>query len=166
MVAVPAAEQIRNALRQYTKSRLDFFAGALDPLESSRASSLMAAALKDLWSGVKSAVDADSQLARTSQIVPAANAVIDMDATRSWASHNQTPPSVIVLLAICAIVSSGLMGHSSGQAGRRHLGHWIALNVLIMLVLFVVLDFDRPRRGLIRVNHAPLVEVLESMNSE
>jgi hypothetical protein len=34
-----------------------------------------------------------------------------------------------------------------------------------MLILFVVLDFDRPRRGLIQVNHAPLIELRASMKS-
>jgi hypothetical protein len=64
-----------------------------------------------------------------------------------------------VLLVVCVLVSNLLMGHSSGQAGVRHTGLWAALNVLLVMVLFVVLDFDRPRRGLIRVDHAPLAEL-------
>lgn len=57
------------------------------------------------------------------------------------------------------------MGHSSGQVGRRHLGLWLALNVLVALVLFVVLDFDRPRRGLIQINHQPLIELRETLKT-
>ena len=69
------------------------------------------------------------------------------------------PDPVLVLLALCMVMSSGVAGYSSGQAGRRHIGLWIALNILVLLVLFVVLDFDRPRRGLVQVSHAPLIEL-------
>jgi hypothetical protein len=57
------------------------------------------------------------------------------------------------------LVSGLLLGHSSGQAGRRHAGLWVASNLILALVLFVVLDFDRPRRGLIRVDQRPLIEL-------
>ena len=128
-----------------------------------RTTKAMDAAMVELWSGVEDGVKADHELARTSEIVPAANEVIDLSATRAWASHNQMPASVLVLLAVSMVISSGLVGHSSGQVGRRHLELWIGTNVLVMLVLFVVLDFDRPRRGLIQINHTPLIELRESM---
>jgi hypothetical protein len=62
------------------------------------------------------------------------------------------------------VLSAGLMGHSSGQTERRHLGLWIALHVLVSLVLFEIIDFDRPRRGLIRMNHAPLIELQKTLH--
>jgi hypothetical protein len=158
-----SGKRIRESLRSYTNLRLEHFERALESSEFQRTTKAMDTILVELWSAVEDGVTMDHELARTSQIVPAANEVIDLSATRAWASHNHLPPSVLLLLAACMGVSSGLMGHSSGQVGRRHLGLWIALNVLVMLVLFVVLDFDRPRRGLIQVNHAPLIELRESM---
>ena len=163
LLGEPARNRIRAALHRYTDLRLEHFERALVPGEYQRTTKAMDAAMVDLWSAVEDGVKADHELARTSQIVPAANEVIDLSATRAWASHNQMPPSVLLLLAVCMIISSGLVGHSSGQVRRRHLGLWIGLNILVMLVLFVVLDFDRPRRGLIQVNHAPLIELRESM---
>jgi len=67
------------------------------------------------------------------------------------------------LLGICIVISSGLTGHSDGAIGRRHLGLWLGFNLLLGLLLYVMLDFDRPRRGLIRVSQAPLIELRESM---
>ena len=61
------------------------------------------------------------------------------------------------------VISGALVGHSSAKAGERHPGLWIALNVLIMLVVFVILDFDRPRRGLIQISQRPLIDVQEEM---
>ena len=163
LLAEPARSHIRTVLQRYTDVRIEHFERALEPGEYQRTTKAMDAAMVDLWSAVEDGVKADHELAHTSQIVPAANEVIDLSATRAWASHNQMPASVLFLLAVCMIISSGLVGHSSGQVGRRHLGLWIGLNILVMLVLFVVLDFDRPRRGLIQVNHAPLIELRESI---
>jgi len=68
-----------------------------------------------------------------------------------------------VLLLCSVIISSLLLGHSSGQAASRHVGLWMASNVVLALVIYVVLDFDRPRRGVILVDQTPLVELRESL---
>jgi hypothetical protein len=41
----------------------------------------------------------------------------------------------------------------------------LGINLLIVMLAFVVLDFDRPRRGLIRVDQSPLIQVRESMRA-
>ncbi|MFO0886094.1 MAG: hypothetical protein U0894_18245 [Pirellulales bacterium] len=163
LLAEPARSRMQDALRNYTDMRLEHFEKGLDPAEYQRTSAAMDVLLSELWSAVEDGVKADSELARTAQIVPAANEVIDMSATRAWASHNHLPVSTLLLMAVCMVVSGGLQGHSSGQVRRRHLELWLTLNVLVMLLLFVVIDFDRPRRGFIRVNHAPLIELQKSM---
>jgi hypothetical protein len=89
----------------------------------------------------------------------AANEVIDLSSTRAWAGRNHLPAPVLTLLLASVLVYSLLLGHSSGQAGRRHVGLWLASNLILALVMYVVLDVDRPRRGLIRVDQTPLVEL-------
>lgn len=157
-----AGKRIRAALRTYTDLRLELYERALEPEQNQRISKAMDDELAELWSAVDDAF-AEPSMVIAAQIVPAANEVIDLSATRAWATHNHLSPPVIVLLAACMIVSSFLTGHSSGKAARRHVGLWIALNILVALVLFVILDFDRTRRGLIQINHAPLVELRQSM---
>jgi hypothetical protein len=55
-----------------------------------------------------------------------------------------------------------MTGHALGQAGRRHVLLSLALNLLILVVAFVVLDFDRPQRGVIQVDQTPLIQVRAS----
>lgn len=165
LLADPARTEIRQTLRQYTETRIRYFEEALHLEESRHISQEMDADMEALWQEVETAAAADLQAVHFSQIIPAANEVIDLNSTRAWASQNQTPGSVIMLLAVCSVVATTLMGHSSGQAGVRHVGLWIALNVLIVLVLYVILDFDRPRRGLIQLNHQPLIDLRESLKS-
>jgi len=163
LLSEPARGEIRRALRRYTDLRLEHFEHVLEPGEYRRTTSGMDSCLGSLWSGVEDAMKGDRQQVIASQIVPAANEVIDLSAARAWATHNQLPPSVLFLLAICMLASAFLLGHSSGQVGRRHVPLWVAMNLLVLLVLYTIMDFDRSRRGLIQISHAPLIELQRSM---
>jgi hypothetical protein len=73
------------------------------------------------------------------------------------------PDVVIIGLLLIAFVSSALMGFGFGREGRRAL---IIKGVFALMVAFVfglVLDLDRPQRGIIRVNLAPMEYVQQSM---
>jgi hypothetical protein len=165
LLVEPANSQIRTALRRYTDFRLASFERGIDPREFERLADSMHATLEVLWAGVTQAVGADRQLVIASQIVPAANEVIDLSATREWIRRFHMPPSVVWLLAMSIIVCGAMTGHALGEAGPRHVGLMLGFNLLIVMVAFVVLDFDRPRRGLIRVDQTPLIQLRESMRS-
>jgi hypothetical protein len=154
-----ATSAMANAVRHVTLER------GLDPREFERLADTMHATLDELWSAVAQAVSVDGQLALTSAIVPAANEVIDLSATREWMRRYHMPASVIWLLGFSIILCGAMTGHALGEAGHRHLGLALILNLLILMVAFVVLDFDRPRRGLIRVDQTPLIQLRESMRS-
>lgn len=164
LLADAERDQIRSVLRRYVDARLERFENGLDANIRQRTSAEMDQLLEKLWNQVELANKSSREAVRTSQIVAAANDVIDLSSTREWAVRNHIPLPVLALLATCVVVSSILIGHSSGQNGRRYMGLWAALNVLLVLVLFVVLDFDRPRRGFIQVDHAPLIELKASFD--
>ncbi|QDU87039.1 hypothetical protein Pla175_03940 [Pirellulimonas nuda] len=159
----PQRSAIRATLVKFVDARLAYFDDGLNIERSKQARDTMGGLLNDLWRQVEAAAAADATQTRTSQIVPAANDVIDLASTRDFAAASHLQPAVLWLLVTCVLVFSLLIGHSSGQSTIRHLGLWCALNLLFGMVLFVVLDFDRPRRGLIQVNHTPLVELRASM---
>ncbi|PQO31515.1 hypothetical protein [Blastopirellula marina] len=166
LLSLPESTSIRLHLKRYTQLRLDYFVNGLQREVMMEDENAMAEELTALWAQVEAAADHQPDKVRLSQIVPAANSVIDLNSMRAWSVRNPLPVSILILLAICLVVSGGIMGHSSGQVGKRFLGLWFCLNILVTLVLFVVLDFDRPRRGLIQVDHTPLVELEASMHDE
>lgn len=157
-----AAAGIQQVLREFLVVRLACVAPGFPRSKTREAALEMDRLMNRLWQVVESEARQQPQRALASQIVPAANEVIDLDTTRAWAADNHLPGSVFFLLAACLMISCLLIGHSSGQADHRHVGLWLALNSLLLMVLFVVLDFDRPLRGLIRVDHAPLLELQAS----
>jgi hypothetical protein len=154
----------RDALRRYTDLRIALFEQALDHDAVRRISQEMDGQLAGLWAHVEQSARDDPDLTHHSSIVPAVNTMIDLSSTRAWMMRNHVPPSVLLMLGVCMVVSGALTGQSFGQVGRRSIGLWTIQNLVLAVVLFVVLDFDRPRRGLIKVNHQPLVELRSSLN--
>lgn len=63
---------------------------------------------------------------------------------------------MLVLLA-GAMLAVGALGYQMGLAGRRHLV--LALLLLLMMsgAMVMIIDFNRARLGLTRINPAPLV---------
>ncbi|PQO35700.1 hypothetical protein C5Y96_08580 [Blastopirellula marina] len=163
LLGEPQKSELQQSLKRFTNLRLKHFELALDHDAYDETLSQMQTELDQIWHSVETTAQTQPDRVVPSQIVPAANSVIDLNTTRLWSARNHMPQPVVILLCICIIVSSMITGHSSGQVGKRYLGLWFAFNVLLTLVLFVILDFDRPRRGLIQVDHHPLVEVLETM---
>ena len=156
-------DRIRTALRTYADARLENYQRGVDSKEYRRTTTDMLVALDQLWAGVEQAVRVDPERARVSLIIPAANEVIDLSAKHTWSDHNQMPVSVLLLLAATIVITSVLIGQALAESGQRHVGLWLAMNILLVLVIFVILDFDRPLRGLIRMNQTPLIEVRQSM---
>ncbi len=152
-------ERIRAILRRYLEFRLVQYRADRDEAALARAQAQIDQHLAELWKAVEEANRRGPDTVRNSLIVPAANEVIDLSSTRTWANRNHLPEPVLFLLMASVLVACLLLGHSSGQAERRHRSLWLAANVIFALVLYVVLDFDRPRRGLIRVDPTPLIEL-------
>ena len=60
-------------------------------------------------------------------------------------------------------VTAAVLGYSAGIAAHRPPLASALLIALIALVTYLIVDLDRPRRGLILVSQAPLVELQKSM---
>lgn len=165
LVAEPARSEIRAALRRYTDLRLESFERGSDQREFERLAAQMRGTLDSLWVGVAHAVSVDRNVAHISAIIPAANDVIDLSATREWMRRYHMAPAVVLLMGLSIAICSAMIGHALGEGGRRRVVLSLGINLLIILVAFVVLDFDRPQRGLIRVDQTPLIQARESMNA-
>jgi hypothetical protein len=60
-------------------------------------------------------------------------------------------------------VALGFLGHGCGLGGQRRFVSTVLVTVLIALALAVILDLDRPRRGLIQVSQDSMIRLKASM---
>ncbi len=58
---------------------------------------------------------------------------------------------------------SFLTGKQQGVAQKAWLSSTLSFVVLVVLVIFVTLDLNQPRRGLIMVNREPFMRLIQSI---
>ncbi|MGB5344761.1 MAG: hypothetical protein WBN23_01220, partial [Woeseia sp.] len=64
------------------------------------------------------------------------------------------------------ILTGSLIGYAAGVSGSRVSKGSYILVALIVVLVFIIIDLDRPRRGLIEVNQASLVSLAEAVRNE
>jgi hypothetical protein len=84
-------------------------------------------------------------------------------ASRLAAYDEILPWSIVLLLFLSSIVPSFLMGMKQGETHKLHYSGTLSFIVLVSLVIFVTLDLNQPRRGLIRVNQEPFERLVNSL---
>lgn len=93
----------------------------------------------------------------------ALNAMIDVTATRNMQVRLHPPPVIFAVLFILAMASALVAGYGMAGAKRRSWLHVIGFATVMALSVYVILDIEYPRLGLIRVGDQALAELLDSM---
>ena len=70
----------------------------------------------------------------------------------------RVPEVVLLLLFTVFIASGGMLGYSSGLSGKRVVAPTLMVSFLIAMIVFIIIiDLDRPKRGLIMVDQSSLL---------
>lgn len=72
------------------------------------------------------------------------------------AKLRRVPEVVILLLLVCGCVTAAMLGHGCGLGGARFSVSQIAQYLIIALILAIIIDLDRPARGLNIIDHSSL----------
>jgi hypothetical protein len=97
----------------------------------------------------------------TARLVEALNETIDLEGLQRAARAARVPLSVLMLVIIATLLTAGALGYGFGIARRRVIIGNVAFSALVASIVFTILDFDRPDRGLIRVSESILVTLHE-----
>lgn len=116
-----------------------------------------------LWSLAISATEVDPRPVTTGAFVKSLNDVIDSQGKRNALLQMQVPEVVLILLFIVFISSGGIMGYSAGLSGKRMFVPIVLVSTLITLIVFIIIDLDRPKRGLIQVNQSVMIDLLNDV---
>ena len=164
---LPAAAQpeLRRKFRRYAEARLAVFR-LLPDFAASNAEAVRANELqRSIWNEVIAALPGVPQSA-TLMLLPALNEMFDITSSRAIAGQAHTPLVILCALAVLALFCCLLAGY--GLAGENPLGsalRMIGFALIVTLAIFVILDLDYPRVGLIRLDYADqaLIDVLAGM---
>ncbi len=117
----------------------------------------------DLWDLAARAVEEDPNPVRTGMFVSALNEMTDSLNSRNSALERHVPEIVLFLLYGTFLMTGCIVGFASGLSGHRTSFATYIMVGLIVLLVFIIIDLDRPRRGLIEVSQNSMLELQRSM---
>ncbi len=149
-------------IKQYIDLRVEVTHIDLTKHEARKAYNNKVSALQNkLWALSILAANEDPRAVTTGAFLNALTEVIDSQGKRNAILQMHVPEVVLILLFIVFIASGGILGYSSGLSGKRIVAPAILVSFLIALIVFIIIDLDRPKRGLIQVNKQILLELQE-----
>ena len=77
--------------------------------------------------------------------------MIDAQGKRNDQLGRQVPHAIFYVLFVIFIATGGLTGYASGLGKTNSRIPSVVLSFLICLIVFIIIDLDRPRRGTIKV---------------
>ena len=164
---LPAAVQpaIRGKFRDYTKIRLGAFQKFPDFEAADREIERGTMIQGEIWKIAVASLDEPAFQPARILVLPALNAMFDIATTRTMAFETHPPAIIFVVLIVVALVVSYLVGDIMAGDPRRNWRHMIAFALTISLTLYVILDLEFPRLGLLRVEDFDqvLINVLAQM---
>ena len=165
---LPAAAQpgLRDLFKRYLDARLDTYRNP-DDVDATKAAWDHSLKLQEeIWEQGVSAGQAAPTTVPSMLFLPAVNQMIDITRTRLLATRMHPPPIVYAMLAVVALVGALLAGfHMAGSQARSWL-HTFGFAAVLAATVYVILDMEYPRLGLIRVDAVDelLVDLRRSMD--
>lgn len=157
---LPAANQgpLRQAFRHYTELRSTAYRhggqSALQQQEQATTTALQ----NQIWQQALAASQHPQAAPQAGVLLlPALNEMFDITTTRAMASQNHPPMVVYLLLGILVLVGALLIGFDSAANVQRSWLHIVVFAAIMALAVFVIVDLEYPRQGLIRVDNADQV---------
>ena len=157
--------EAKDDLRRYLRLRTE--AGVVPADQAQRRARLVdnaEAAFDELWVAAAKWTAGGGGPASVSYAA-SLNDMIDSLGARDAAIERHVPEVVILMLFGTFVLSGAMLGFSSGLAGTLPATPVYLMLALIVLLVFMIIDLDRPRRGLIEVNQSPMTSLLESIRA-
>lgn len=157
-----SAAQVR--LRQYVDLRLRDGSVSLDNAAALDQFERQAGAIaQQLWDLAIQAAAKDDRPTTSGLFLQALNDMIDAAERRRAALDRHVPESVLFLVFITFVMTTATLGYASGISAHRVTVPGLTLVLLIACVVYLIIDLDRPRRGVIQVNQGSLIELQRGM---
>jgi hypothetical protein len=156
---LPLATQpeVREDLRLYLGSRLALY-DAIPNLDAVNAARDRCSVLQTrIWQEVVTALR-DSGPPDKTLVLTSLNEMLDLANSRTIALTTHLPTPIFFMLGLTVIASSALVGHSMSASAPRDWFSTISLALVLGFALYMILDYEYPRVGFIRLD--PMDQVL------
>jgi hypothetical protein len=153
LMPAAAQPQLRADFKSYLDARLAFYSHLPTDLNLAKQDVARYTALQDaIWSEAVAGSTTGIEPASRSLVLSSLNEMIDITAVRALALETHPPIVIYYLLVLLVLVSSLLAGYEMAARSSRSWLHLVIYSVVMAAVLYVTVDLEHPRSGLIRVD--------------
>jgi Protein of unknown function (DUF4239) len=162
MLPQPAQEPILHLLRDYVAIRAAFGV-PFDPSKMRQDITRSLELQTRLWQQAIAVIAANPQSAPAGRFVASLNEMNNIHERRLSALRNHVPGVVMFMLVGTAMVALGFSGYNAGVIGARRRLPILIMSVMVALLIMLIVDLDRPYRGLIQVPAQALADAAQSI---
>ena len=166
---LPASTQpaLRDLFGRYVDSRLEVYRRLPDLAAAKDELAQSTKLQSQIWSQSVAAVQMEGAPAAAAVLLlPALNQMIDITATRTMTGQIHPPLIIYVMLFGLALAGALLAGYEMAGGKSRNWLHMISFSAVMAVAVYVIIDIEYPRLGLIQVSafDQALVELRQSIH--
>jgi hypothetical protein len=155
LLSPDAQPDMKELFRRYVDARLESYRNATDVAATAASLEEDAALQSEIWNrAVAETARPGIPSPPAMLLLPALNEMIDITTTRVMATRNHPPVIVYIMLAALAVVGALLVGYGTSINKQRTWLHTLVYAVMLSLTIYVIVDLEFPRLGLIRIDSA------------
>jgi hypothetical protein len=143
----------RSDFKEYLEARISYYEAGIDKTKIDSALKKGNFYSGRLWKRAALIAQEDRYRVSNLQMIPALNSMIDIVTVRESGRQSKVPPIILSMLLILTLTSSFLVGY--GHKGKhRNLVMICTFSLMTTIALYLILELDRPRRGILNLDAA------------
>jgi len=142
----------RAEFKKYVDARVDYFTAGAELDKIMAAQKLSVEIQQGLWNRATQFSKDSGYSIASMQMIPALNNMIDITTTRQYSEIIHLPDTIIYLLFLLSAVCSFYIGYIFSSKEKFDWILAMLFCLLTSLVVFVIFDLDRSRRGFIKLD--------------
>lgn len=158
----PSRRKAREVLREYVSLRIETYNVGYDKEKILELRGQSKNLQDFLWGDIRT-LAAKDRTPIMGLYIAAMNDVIDISSERHFVTDNQVPEIVYLIIFVVTFLGVTSLGFIDGTSGKKSRFGIFMLSLLFSLVIALIQDLDRPRRGIIRISQQSLLDLQSSM---
>lgn len=160
MIDAKDQPRLREQFRGYVDERINYYRNVADLAQRDTIAARVGMLQKEIWT--------TSMLAARSSVPPfaasyigAVNAMFDVATAQTVAQKVHPPVAAYAFLGFLALVAAGLVGVNLAASKRSTRLHQVVYAVVMTAALYIIIDFEFPRIGTIRIDQSDALLVAQ-----
>ena len=161
-----AANRFRRVLADDTAAGLEVYRRPYDPRLTARMYGRVGRDEEELWSIASSALHARERSVGLSLLMQSLNNTIDVVTQERQALKSHVPTAIVVLTLCLVTLATLSLGLRFALGGSRPVLLSIIYIAAYVIVIEMMIDYDRPNSGFVTINLTPLTDQLSVMQRD